>query len=76
MDFLLLVLKKIIKNSDNLKVILLTATPMKNKADDIIHLINFIKPLDQQLKREKVFSSDKNYNMKIRSEGLNYLKKI
>jgi len=69
-------LKKIIKVSKNLKVILLTATPMKNKADDIIHLINFIKPEMEQLKREKIFTSDKNYNMDIKQGGLEYFKKM
>jgi ERCC4-related helicase len=33
-------LKKIIKESTNLRVILLTATPMKNLADDILSLIH------------------------------------
>ena len=34
-------LNLIIKKSTNLRVLLLTATPMKNLADDIIELINF-----------------------------------
>ena len=46
-------LKKIIKQSQNLKVILLTATPMKNLADDIVDLLNFIRPQDDKLKEIK-----------------------
>jgi DNA polymerase III delta prime subunit len=67
-------LKKIIKESENLRVILLTATPMKNLADDIVYLLNFIRPLDDQIQREKIFTSDSNYNMKIKEGGLQYLK--
>jgi len=37
-------LKKIIKNSINLRVVLLTATPMINLADEIVDLLNFIRP--------------------------------
>jgi DNA polymerase III delta prime subunit len=67
-------LKKIIKESENLRVILLTATPMKNLADDIIHLLNFIRPLDDQILRDKIFTSETNFNMKIKTDGLEYLK--
>lgn len=67
-------LKKIIKASENLIVILLTATPMKNLADDIIDILNFIRPLDDQIQREKIFTGDRGYNMKIKSGGLEYLK--
>jgi hypothetical protein len=69
-------LKKIIKNSENLKVVLLTATPMKNLADDIIELINFIRPDDSKLQRDKIFSSDKNHNMKFKEDGIQYLQKM
>ncbi len=67
-------LKKIIKSSENLIVILLTATPMKNLADDIIDMLNFIRPLDDQIHREKIFTGDRGYNMKIKDGGLDYLK--
>jgi superfamily II DNA or RNA helicase len=67
-------LKKIIKNSENLRVILLTATPMINLADEIIDLLNFIRPENDQVQREKVFTKEKNYLMKIKSGGLEYLK--
>jgi len=67
-------LKKIIKASENLIVILLTATPMKNLADDIIDLLNFIRPLDDQIHRDKIFTNENNYLMKIKPGGLDYLK--
>lgn len=67
-------LKKIIKESENLKVILLTATPMINFADEIIHLLNFLRPKHDQIYRDKVFTSEKNYLMKIKPGGLEYLK--
>jgi superfamily II DNA or RNA helicase len=67
-------LKKIIKNSENLRVILLTATPMINLADEIVDLLNFIRPLSDQVQRDKIFTSEKNYSMKIKPDGLDYLK--
>lgn len=67
-------LKKIIKNSENLRVILLTATPMINLADEIVDLLNFIRPIDDQVQRDKIFTSEKNYLMKIKPGGLDYLK--
>ena len=67
-------LKKIIKESENLRVLLLTATPMKNLADNIIDLLNFIKPDNDQIKRDKIFTGENNYMMKIKPGGLEYLK--
>ena len=69
-------LKKIIKQSKNLRVVLLTATPMKNLGDDIIDILNFIRPQNDPIKREKVFSNDKNYQMKFKEGGAEYLKKM
>ena len=67
-------LRKIIKNSENLRVILLTATPMINLADEIVDLLNFIRPLDDQVQRDKIFTGEQNYSMKIKPDGLEYLK--
>ncbi len=69
-------LLKIIKNSINLKVILLTATPMKNLADDIVELLNFIRPIDSQIDRDMIFNSNRNYQMDIKPNGLQYLKNM
>lgn len=51
-------LKKIINNSTNLKILLLTGTPMKNIATDIIDLINLLRPKDEQIKKSDIFSYD------------------
>ena len=69
-------LKKIIKNSENLRIILLTATPMINLADEIVDLLNFIRPEKDQVMRDKIFTGDKNYMMKIKPGGIDYLKKM
>jgi len=69
-------LTKIIRSSTNLTVVLLTATPMKNKADDIIELLNFIRPPHDPILRERIFTSDKNYKMNFKSDGIDYLKKM
>jgi len=68
-------IKKIIKNSENLRLILLTATPMINLADQVVDLLNFLRPLDDQIERNKIFTKEKNYNMTIKTDGINYLKK-
>ena len=67
-------LKKIIKNSENLRVILLTATPMINLADEIVDLLNFIRPANDMIQRDKIFTSEKNYEMKLKDGGLEYLR--
>ena len=67
---------KIVKASSNLKVLLLTATPMKNLADDIIELLNFIRPADSPIEREKIFNSYKNHQMEFKEGGLEYLKNM
>ena len=68
-------LKKIIKKSDNLRIILLTGTPMTNYADEIVELLNFIKPHNDLIKRDKIFTKEKNsYKMQIKDGGLEYLK--
>ena len=71
-----LALKKIINNSKNLKIVLLTATPMKNLADDIIELINYLRPVEDPILRDIVFTSDRNYLMDFKPNGLDYLKKM
>ena len=69
-------LSKIIKESSNLRIILLTATPMKNAATDIIELINFIRPYKDPILREKIFTNGKNYEMKFKEGGIEYLKNM
>ncbi len=69
-------LKKIIRASMNLKIVLLTATPMKNTADHIVELINFIRPENSPMERDKIFTSDKNHEMKFKENGLEYFKNM
>ncbi|NCY25624.1 MAG: hypothetical protein EBX37_12465, partial [Alphaproteobacteria bacterium] len=69
-------LQYIIKNSVNLKVVLMTGTPMKNLGDDIIDLINFLRPIDYPMERDKIFTGEKGSDMKIKSGGLEYFKKM
>ena len=68
--------KKIIENSTNLKILLLTATPMKNSADEVIELLNFLRPLNSQIQKELIFTNDKTYLMTLKEGGLEYLKKM
>jgi len=67
---------KIINNSINLKVLLMTATPMKNLADDFIYLLNFLRPKNEQISRDKIFNQQKNYKMDFKPGGEDYLRKM
>ncbi len=69
-------LQQIIDNSINLKVILLTATPMKNLGDDIVDLINFLRPKSSRIARNKVFSGERNHLMGFEKGGEEYLKNM
>lgn len=69
-------LKTIIKNSVNLKIVLLTATPMKNVADHIVELINYLRPKDSPMKRDKIFNSHKNHLMDFKPGGAEYFRKM
>lgn len=69
-------LMKIIRASSNLKVILLTATPMKNLADDIIELVNFIRPANSPIERDRIFNAYKNHQMDFKEGGIDYLKQM
>jgi superfamily II DNA or RNA helicase len=71
-----LALQKIIENSNNLRVLLLSATPMKNLGDDIVEMLNYLRPTNDPIVREKIFTSDKNYTMAIKPNGLEYFKKM
>ena len=68
--------KKIINASKNLRVILLSATPMKNLADDIVELINFLRPENSQMERDKIFTSQRGHQMEFKPNGKNYLRKM
>ncbi len=69
-------LMKIIRNSTNIKILLMTATPMKNLGDDIVELLNFLRPIDSQIERDRIFTSAKNHTMDLKPGGIEYLKKM
>ena len=69
-------LMKIIRNSINLKILLMTATPMKNLGDDIVELLNFLRPSNSQIERDLIFTSAKNHTMELKPGGIEYLKKM
>jgi superfamily II DNA or RNA helicase len=68
--------QKIIENSTNLKILLLTATPMINFADEIVQLLNYIRPSYDQIHRDIIFTSDKSHLMAFKDGGLKYLQKM
>lgn len=68
--------KYIIEHSMNLKVLLMTATPMKNLADDFVELINFLRPKDHLMERDKIFNQNKNYLMEFKPGGEEYLRNM
>ena len=69
-------LKIIIRKSINLKIVLLTATPMNNYADEIIELLNFLRPVEDPIERNKMFTSKTNYAMELKPTGADYFKKM
>ena len=69
-------LKLIIKNSFNLKVVLLTGTPMKNIGSDIVDLLNFIRPLNSQIEKDKIFTNDRGHLIDFKQGGFDYLKNM
>ena len=68
-------LKSMLKKSINMKLLLLTATPMKNLADDVVELLNYLRPQDSQIKKKYIFDYDSNV-LKLKEGGLEYLKKM
>lgn len=71
-----LALQKIISNSSNLRLVLLTATPMKNLGDDIIELLNYLRPKNDKIQRDKIFTVDTGHLMQLKPNGIEYLKKM
>ena len=69
-------LEKIIHNSINLKVVLMSGTLMKNLGSDIIELVNFLRPIDSPMERDKIFDSHKNHLMDFKAGGLEYFKNM
>lgn len=64
----------IVKRSKNLKILLLTGTPMKNSALDIVDLLNLIKPPKEKIKKSEIFDYSENIsNLKFTKDGENKL---
>ena len=72
-----LALRTIMRRSKNLKLLLLTATPMKNSATDIIDLLNFVRSPDDQVVSKHVFdaSSKRVSELKFTPNGEEYLQR-
>lgn len=68
-------LKKIISNSKNLRVLLLTATPCINFADEIVELVNYIRPVADPILRDSVFRHAES-ELQLRTGGLDYLQRM
>jgi len=69
-------IRKIIDNSKQLKIVELTATPMKNLADDIVELLNYLRPKNSQIERDKIFTAERGSTMKFKPGGREYLRKM
>jgi hypothetical protein len=69
--------KYIKKKSKNLRIILLSATPMKNLALDILPLINLLRPINDPILKDKIFTNtDRNYEIQFKEGGKEYFKKM
>ena len=40
----------------------------------LVDLLNFLRPENDKIQRDKIFTSEKNYMMKLKPDGLEYLK--
>jgi superfamily II DNA or RNA helicase len=67
--------RKIIETSKNLRIVLLSATPMKNLADNIVELLNYLRPTNFPMERDKIFSNY-GYQMEFKPTGKDYLRKM
>ena len=68
--------RKIIHASKNLRVVLLSATPMKNLTDDIVELLNYLRPKDSPMERDKIFTSQRGHQMEFKPNGKDYLRNM
>lgn len=68
--------RKMINASKNLRIVLLSATPMKNLADDIVELLNYLRPINFPMERDKIFTSQRGHQMEFKPNGKEYLRKM
>ena len=71
-----LAVKKIKESSKNLRIFLLSATPMKNLADDLLELLNIVRPMNDPADRNLIFTNHKNHEMTFKPGGREYLGKM
>lgn len=70
-------IKKIMRDSHNLKLVLMTATPMKDDAPEIVGLINYLRPSGQKMEKSKVFMIDEEtQTYKFRPDGKEYFRNM
>lgn len=60
--------KKIINKSKNLKVLLLTGTPMSNSADEILEMFEVLRP-DYKVSKTDIFKGNSNFNLELAPNG-------
>jgi superfamily II DNA or RNA helicase len=58
-------IKQILNKSKNYKMVIMTATPMINKADNIINFINIMSKSSDEIKKKDVFVNDGNGKISI-----------
>jgi hypothetical protein len=62
-------INELIKKSYNLKLILLSATPMINSAYEIINIINYMRPINDKILRDSCFNQDTYGNIQFSQNG-------
>jgi len=70
------IIDHVINSSRNTRIILVTATPMKNSASDIIELMNFIRPKNNKLDEKTFFKKKKKvFELELEEKSLELLRK-
>ena len=67
--------KKIIHKSKNLKVLLLTGTPMSNSADEILDLLEILRP-NIKIQKSEIFKGNSNFNLEFTKDGREKLREL
>lgn len=67
---------KIKRNSTNLRYVFLTATLMKNYISDLIDMVNYVRPDDSPIERDKLLNKFTDHKMDFKEGGIEYLKKM
>lgn len=62
------------KKSKNLRIVALSATPTKNNISDLVDLLNIVRPIDDKIKKDKIFRKNDSGELDIIPGGIEYLK--